>query len=88
MTTGSISSQRPVTSSVVQGSTLTQGVNTQHRRFRLNIMKHFFFFFLSLSITGRLHREVVECQSLEMLKSCLDVLLGNLLWVSGCEQGC
>ncbi|KAK4833028.1 hypothetical protein QYF61_027410 [Mycteria americana] len=50
----------------------------KHRRFPLNIRKHF----VTVRVTEhqhRLPRKVVESPSLEILKSCLDTVLGNLL---------
>ncbi|KFO13249.1 hypothetical protein N312_11282, partial [Balearica regulorum gibbericeps] len=48
----------------------------KHRSFCLNIRKHFF----TVKMTERWHRlpnEAVESSSLEILKSCLDMVLGN-----------
>ncbi|KFQ83609.1 hypothetical protein N337_12771, partial [Phoenicopterus ruber ruber] len=53
------------------------GHQVKHRRFPLNIRKHFF----TVMVTEhwhRLPREVVESPSLEIFKSCLDMVLGNL----------
>ena len=58
---------------VLRGS----GHKLQHRRFPLNIRKHFF----TVRVTEhwhRLPREVVESPSLEIFKSHLDMVLGNL----------
>ncbi|KFP51476.1 hypothetical protein N323_01684, partial [Cathartes aura] len=52
------------------------GHTLKHRRFPLNIRKHFF----TVKVTEhwhRLPREVVESPSLEILKSRLDTVLGN-----------
>jgi len=52
------------------------GHRWKHRRFLLNIRKHF----LTVRVTGcwyRFPREVVESPSLEILKSHLDMVLGN-----------
>ena len=50
----------------------------KHRMFPLNIRKHFF----TLRVTKQWHRlpsKVVESPSLKILKSCLDMVLGNQL---------
>ncbi|KFV77756.1 hypothetical protein N308_06267, partial [Struthio camelus australis] len=49
-----------------------------HRKFQLNLRKNFF----TVRVTehwNRLPREVVESPLLEMFKTCLDVILGNVL---------
>ncbi|KAK4825619.1 hypothetical protein QYF61_001299 [Mycteria americana] len=54
------------------------GRKLKHRRFPLNIRKHFF----TVRVTEhwhRLPRETVESPSLEILKSCLDMVLGSWL---------
>ncbi|KFV77641.1 hypothetical protein N308_11047, partial [Struthio camelus australis] len=53
------------------------GQKLNHRKFHLNLRKNFF----TVRVTGwnRLPREVVECPSLEIFKSRLDVILGNML---------
>ncbi|KFV87219.1 hypothetical protein N308_01789, partial [Struthio camelus australis] len=54
------------------------GHKLTHRKFHLNLRKNFF----TVRVTthwNRLSREVVECPSLEIFKSCLDRFLGNLL---------
>ncbi|KFV85779.1 hypothetical protein N308_12565, partial [Struthio camelus australis] len=54
------------------------GQKLNHRKFRLNMRKNFF------TVRGtehwnRLPREVVEPPSLEIFKTCLDAILGNML---------
>ncbi|GAB0190913.1 mitochondrial enolase superfamily member 1 [Grus japonensis] len=56
------------------------GHKLEHRKFHLNMRKNFF----TLRLTkhwNRLPREVVESPSLEILKTCLDMILCNLLLV-------
>ena len=62
------------------------GHKLKHRRFPLNIRKHFF----TVMVTEhwhRLPREIVESPSSEILKSHLDTVLRNQLWVALLEQG-
>jgi len=57
----------------------------KHRRYCLNISKHIF----TVRVTEhwcRLRSEAVESLSLEILKSCLDTVLGSLLCVTLFEQ--
>ncbi|KFV77640.1 hypothetical protein N308_11046, partial [Struthio camelus australis] len=54
------------------------GQKLNHRQFHLNLRKNFF----AVRVTepwSRLPREVVECPSLEIFKTRLDVILGNML---------
>ncbi|GAB0179088.1 hypothetical protein GRJ2_000374100 [Grus japonensis] len=56
------------------------GHRLEHRKFHLNMRKNFF----TVRVTehwNRLPREAVESPSLEIFKTCLDVMLCNLLWV-------
>ncbi|KFV82995.1 hypothetical protein N308_15239, partial [Struthio camelus australis] len=54
------------------------GQKLKHRKFHLNMRKNFF----TVRVTehwNRLPREVVEFPSLEIFKTCLDAILGNML---------
>ncbi|KAK4817356.1 LOW QUALITY PROTEIN: hypothetical protein QYF61_011038, partial [Mycteria americana] len=62
------------------------GHRPKHRRFPLSIRKRFF----TVRVTEHRHRlpgEVVKAPTLEILKSRLDVVLSNGLWVTLLEQG-
>ncbi|KFV76601.1 hypothetical protein N308_07418, partial [Struthio camelus australis] len=54
------------------------GHKLNHRKFHLNLRKKFFTVRLP-EYWHRLPREVVESPSLEMFKTRLDVILGNML---------
>jgi len=63
------------------------GTNQKQRRFLLSIRKHF----VIARVTEHWHslpRKVVEFSSLEVFKSCLDMVLGNWLLAALLEHGC
>jgi len=70
----------------VQRQTESSKGKLECSRFRLNIRKHFF----TVRVTQNWDRfpgEVVESLFLEILKTCLDMVLGSQLWVALLEQG-
>ncbi|KFV87204.1 hypothetical protein N308_01773, partial [Struthio camelus australis] len=54
------------------------GQKLNHRQFHLNLRKNFFTVRVA-EHWNRLPREVVESPSPEIFKTCLDVILGNML---------
>ncbi|KFV83520.1 hypothetical protein N308_07286, partial [Struthio camelus australis] len=54
------------------------GQKLNHRKFHLNMRRNFFAVRVS-EHWNRLPREVVEPPSLEIFKTCLDVILGDVL---------
>ena len=65
--------------------TRDSGLKLKQRKFHLHMRKNF-----AVSVSKhwkRLSREFVESSDMETFKSHLDMVLGNLLWVSLLEQG-
>ena len=62
------------------------GHKLKHRKVHLNIRKHFF----TVRVTEQWHRlprEIVDSPSLEIFKSCLDMVLGNWFYVALLSSG-
>ena len=77
--------QRGQRQTFLSGTQWHNGHKLKDRRFALNIRKHFF----TVTVTEPWHRsprEVVEFSSSEILKSSLDMVLGNQLHVVPFEQ--
>jgi len=74
-----------LTAVVPSARTRGHGHTTKHGRLPLNIRKHFFI----VRVTDHWHkvpREVVESPALVILKTHLDTVLANQLWVALLEQ--
>jgi len=65
---------------VVSSETRGKGHILKYRKFHWNTRKNFF----TVKVVKQWHRLLRDCgvPSLEVLKSCLDMVLGNLLWVT------
>lgn len=70
---------------VLSAKTRGSGHKLEHQVFLLNIKKHF----CTVQVTDHWHRvpREIVVSFLEIMRSCLDMVLDTLLWVSAFEQG-